>query len=30
MIDDPWYTGQFDEVVEQIELCSEDIIKNIK
>ena len=30
MIDDPWYTGQFDEVVEQLEECIEDIIKNIK
>ena len=28
-IDDPWYTGQFDEVVEQIEECCEDIIKNL-
>ena len=25
-IDDPWYTGQFDEVVEQISECCEDII----
>ena len=29
-IDDPWYTGQFDEVVEQIEKCSEDIIRIMK
>lgn len=30
IIDDPWYTGQFDEVVEELTLCIEDIIKNIK
>ena len=29
-IDDPWYTGQFDEVVEQLEECIDDIIRNIK
>ena len=29
-IDDPWYTGQFDQVVNQLEKCIEDIIKNIK
>lgn len=29
-IDDPWYTGQFDEVVNQLEECIEDIIKQIK
>ena len=28
-IDDPWYTGQFDEVVEQIEECCEDIIQKL-
>ena len=30
MIDDPWYTGQFDEVVKQLDECIEDIIQNIK
>ena len=30
VIDDPWYTGQFDEVVEQIEMCSDDIIANLE
>ena len=30
IIDDPWYTGQFDEVVAQLDECIEDIIKNIK
>ena len=29
-IDDPWYTGQFDEVVKQLEECIENIIQNIK
>ena len=29
-IDDPWYTGQFDEVVEQLEECIDDIIQRIK
>lgn len=29
-IDDPWYTGQFDEVVEQLSVCIENIIKNIR
>ena len=29
-INDPWYTGQFDEVVSQIEECVEEIIRNIK
>ena len=29
-IDDPWYTGQFSEVVEEITTCVEDIIRNIK
>ena len=28
-IDDPWYTGQFDEVVEQITDCCENIIKKL-
>ena len=28
-IDDPWYTGQFDEVVEQITECCENIIKKL-
>ena len=28
-IDDPWYTGQFDEVVEQITECCQDIIKKL-
>ena len=28
-IDDPWYTGQFDEVVEQITGCCEDIITRL-
>ena len=28
-IDDPWYTGQFDEVVEQIIQCCEDIINKL-
>ena len=28
-IDDPWYTGQFDEVVEQISECCEDIITHL-
>ena len=30
IIDDPWYTGQFDEVVNQLEECIEDIIQHIK
>ena len=30
MIDDPWYTGQFDEVVEQLSTCIDQIIQNIK
>ncbi len=29
-IDDPWYTGQFDEVVEEIDECLENIIPRIK
>lgn len=29
-IDDPWYTGQFDQVVEQLEECIENIIKEIR
>lgn len=29
-ISDPWYTGQFDEVVEQLIDCCEDIIRAIK
>lgn len=29
-ISDPWYSGQFDDVVEQLMHCCEDIIKNIK
>ena len=29
-ISDPWYTGQFDDVVEQLMHCCGDIIKNIK
>ena len=29
-IDDPWYTGQFDLVVEQLQECIENIIKEIK
>lgn len=28
-IDDPWYTGQFDNVVEQIEECCQDIINKV-
>lgn len=28
-IDDPWYTGDFDNVVEQIENCCEDIIQKV-
>lgn len=28
-IDDPWYTGEFDSVVEQIEDCCEKIITNL-
>ena len=28
-IDDPWYTGQFEEVVEQITECCQDIIKKL-
>ena len=28
-IDDPWYTGQFDEVVEQITVCCENIITKL-
>ena len=28
-IDDPWYTGQFDEVVNQLEECCEDIITKL-
>ena len=28
-IDDPWYTGQFDEVVEQITECCQDIITKL-
>ena len=28
-IDDPWYTGQFDEVVEQISECCENIITKL-
>lgn len=28
-IDDPWYTGQFDEVVEQIKECCENIISKL-
>jgi len=28
-IDDPWYTGDFDNVVEQIEKCCEDIIQKL-
>ena len=30
MIDDPWYTGQFDQVVEELEECIENIIQRIK
>ena len=30
IIDDPWYTGQFDEVVHQLKDCIENIIANIK
>ena len=30
MIDDPWHTGQFDEVVEQLGECIENIIQRIK
>lgn len=30
IIDDPWYTGQFDEVVEQLTMCIEDIIPHLK
>ena len=30
IIDDHWYTGQFDEVVNQLTMCIEDIIKNIR
>lgn len=30
MIDDPWYTGQFDQVVEELEECIENIIQKIK
>ena len=30
MIDDPWYTGQFSEVVEELEECIENIIQRIK
>ena len=29
-IDDPWYTGQFDEVVEEIDECLENIVPRIK
>lgn len=29
-IEDPWYTGQFDIVLSQIEECCEGIIKNLK
>ncbi len=29
-IDDPWYTGQFDEVVNELEECIENIIQRIK
>ncbi len=29
-IDDPWYTGQFDEVVEELDECIENIIQRIK
>ena len=29
-IDDPWYTGQFDEVVDELEECIENIIQRIK
>lgn len=29
IIDDPWYTGQFDEVVEQITECCENIITRL-
>ena len=28
-IDDPWYTGDFDNVVEQIENCCDDIIQKV-
>ena len=28
-IDDPWYTGGFDNVVEQIENCCDDIIRKV-
>ena len=30
LIDDPWYTGQFDEVVNELEECIENIIQRIK
>ncbi len=30
IIDDPWYTGQFDEVIYQLDKCIENIIKNIE
>lgn len=29
-IDDPWYTGSFDEVVDQLFQCCDDIIKNLR
>ena len=29
-IDDPWYTGQFDDVVEQLQQCCDDILYNLK
>ena len=28
-IEDPWYTGRFNKVVEQLKICIEDILKNI-
>ena len=30
IIDDPWYTGRFDEVVNQLTECIEDIIPHLK
>ena len=29
-IDDPWYSNEFEEVVDQLLICCNDIIKNIK
>ena len=30
IIDDPWYTGQFDEVVDELMICIENIFANLR